>query len=156
MARISSTDVADPFYTVLGHRPEILAAWQGLDQAMMGAGSTLPVALKENVRRALAQDFGCRFCASFGTPPDTPADVQESLALAFVERVTQDHTSVDARTFEVLREEFSEEQIVELCAWICFKLGANTLGAIVGLEPSTEEQRAGYEGWLADQAAATA
>ena len=39
------------------------------------------------VRRALASDLGCRFCASFGSPPAEPADSRESLAIAFAEAI---------------------------------------------------------------------
>jgi alkylhydroperoxidase family enzyme len=144
-----------PMGAILEHRPEIRAAWEALDEALLGAGSTLPVALKENVRRAVAQDFGCRFCGSFGAPPSEPADVQESLAIAFAQLAREDHQSVGPATFATLREEFTDAQIVELCTWVCFKVGSNMLGAMMGLEPSTAEQRSAYEARLAESAAAT-
>jgi alkylhydroperoxidase family enzyme len=145
-----------PSSMILEHRPEIRAAWEALDDALLGAGSTLPVTLKENVRRALATDLGCRYCASFGDPPADPADVAESLAIAFAELAAEDHRSIGAPMFETLREEFTEAQIVELCAWVCFKIGSNMLGAILGLDPSTAEQRREYEAMLADRAGAAA
>jgi len=85
-----------------------------------------------------------------------PADVQESLAIAFAELAKEDHRSIGPAMFATLREEFTDEQIVELCAWVCFKIGSNMLGAILGLDPSTEEQRREYEAMLAERAAATA
>jgi alkylhydroperoxidase family enzyme len=157
MPHIPPTGVeAGPSSQILDHRPEIRVAWEALDDALLGPGSTLPVSLKENVRRALASDLGCRFCASFGSPPAEPADSRESLAIAFAELAAEDHRSIGAPMFETLREEFSDEEIVELCAWVCFKIGSNMLGAILGLDPSTEEQRREYEAMLADRAAATA
>jgi alkylhydroperoxidase family enzyme len=144
-----------PMGAILEHRPEIRAAWESLDAALLGPGSTLPVALKENVRRAVAEDFGCRFCASFGSPPTEPADVRESLAIAFAQLAREDHQSIGPATFEALREEFTDAQIVELCTWVCFKIGSNMLGAMLGLEPSTDEQRSAYEARLAESAAAT-
>ena len=156
MPHIPPTGVeAGPSSQILDHRPEIRVAWEALDDALLGPGSTLPVSLKENVRRALASDLGCRFCASFGSPPAEPADSRESLAIAFAELAAEDHRSIGAPMFETLREEFSDEEIVELCAWVCFKIGSNMLGAILGLDPSTEEQRREYEAMLADRAAAT-
>jgi alkylhydroperoxidase family enzyme len=157
MPHIPPTGVeAGPSSQILDHRPEIRVAWEALDDALLGPGSTLPVSLKENVHRALASDLGCRFCASFGSPPAEPADSRESLAIAFAELAAEDHRSIGAPMFETLREEFSDEEIVELCAWVCFKIGSNMLGAILGLDPSTEEQRREYEAMLADRAAATA
>ena len=69
-----------------------------LDDALLGPGSTLPVSLKENVRRAVATDLGCRYCSSFGAPPTEPADIQESLAIAFAELAAEDHRSIGSAT----------------------------------------------------------
>jgi alkylhydroperoxidase family enzyme len=85
--------------------------------------------------------------------PAEGRDQRESLAIAFAERVLDDPRSVNSATFAVLREDFSDEQIVELCAWICFKLGANVFGAIMGLEPATDAQRAMFAEMLVDQEA---
>ena len=157
MPHIPSTGVeAGPSSQILDHRPEIRAAWDALDDTLLGPDSTLPVSLKENVRRALATDLGCRYCASFGSPPTEPADIQESLAIAFAELAAEDHRSIGAATFETLREEFTEAQIVELCAWVCFKIGSNMLGAMFGLDPSTEDDRREYEAMLAERAVAQA
>jgi alkylhydroperoxidase family enzyme len=152
MPRLAPSDLTpDSFYGTLGLRPELMEAWQNLDQAMMGESSTLPTALKENVRRSLSQGVGCRYCASFGDPPEEPVDQKESLALAFVELVGRDHNAIDDSTFEVLREEFTEEQILELCAWISFKYGANLLGAILKLEPANDSQKGAYEEFLRER-----
>jgi alkylhydroperoxidase family enzyme len=141
----------DRFYALLGRRPEILEAWSRMDEAMMGGSSTLPTGLKEEVRATLAQGIGCRYCASMGQPAEGELDRRASLAVGFAELVAQDHRSVDAKTFDVLREDFSEEEIVELCAWICFKYGANMLGAITGLDPGTPDQIEAYQTWLAGE-----
>jgi alkylhydroperoxidase family enzyme len=151
MPRVPLTDGPDDFYALLGRRPEIKEAWQGLDSAMMGPGSTLTPSLKENVRRALSQGVGCRYCASFGEPSEQPRDRKESLALGFVELVVKDHEAIDDSTFEVLREEFTDDQILELCAWISFKFGANMLGSLTKLEPARDDQKATYEGWLEER-----
>jgi len=118
---------------------------------MMGPESTLSPDFKENVRRALSQEVGCRYCASFGTPREEPHDRKESLALGFAEFVVKDHQSIDDSTFDVLREEFTEEQIVELCAWLCFKYGANMFGSLLRLEPANEDQKSTYEAWLRER-----
>lgn len=150
MARIQLSNVPhDPYYRLLGHRPEILEAWSRLDAAFVDASSTLPAGLKEEARRVLSQKVGCRYCASLGAPGGDADDRRTALAVAFTELVLTDHDAIDDATFDVLREEFSDEQILELCAWLCFKYGSNMLGSILRLEPATPEQAQAYSDWVA-------
>ncbi|MGH3938329.1 MAG: carboxymuconolactone decarboxylase family protein [Pseudonocardiaceae bacterium] len=155
MPRIALKNLPDQAAALLAHRPEILKAWIDLDVALMGRGSTLPTALKENVRVALSDSVGCRYCASLGEYNGVKPDVGESLARAFARQIVDDYKSIDVTNFDALREEFTDEQIVELAAWICFKLAANILGTITALEPATEDQRAGYQAWLKEQVSAS-
>ena len=156
MARLPLSDAPfDPYYRLLGHRPEILEAWSNLDAAFIDGSSTLPASLKEEVRRVLSQEVGCRYCASLGTPGAERQDRREALAVAFMELVLQDHDAIDDATFDVLREEFSDEQILELTAWICFKYGSNMLGSILRLEPATPDQVKSYTDWVASAPAPT-
>lgn len=151
MPRLPHTHTStDAFYSVLANRPEVSAAWAKLDQALLSdPSSTLPTALKEEVRASLAQGIGCRYCATVGGPPQgEEADPRASLASAFAEQVVAANGSIDDAMFDVLREEFSTEEIAELCAWICFKFGANVLGALMKLEPATAEQADAYRSLL--------
>jgi alkylhydroperoxidase family enzyme len=149
VSRVPTSDRSpeDPFYSILGHRPEVLEAWQRLDHVLLGdSSSTLPALLKEEVRRSLAQGIGCAFCASVGgLPQDERPDPKEALAVAFADQVVESRGDVDDSVFDVLREEFDEAQIVELCAWICFKFGANVLGSLMRLDPATAEQAGAYK-----------
>ncbi|UGS39009.1 carboxymuconolactone decarboxylase family protein [Capillimicrobium parvum] len=160
MPRIPAVDTAtldgqlaelaqDPFYGILAHRPEILEAWFRLDKVFFGPSSKLPNELKEEGRRALAQGAGCRLCASFGQPRDEYADRRESLAVTFAQMVLEDHRSIDDRTFDLLREDFTDEEIVELVSWLCFKLGSNVFGSLMRLAPGTEEQIRAYAEFVA-------
>lgn len=155
MSRIEPTDRStDSFYAVLGNRPEIADAWAALDKVLLAdASSTLSTALKEEVRSGLAQGIGCKYCATVGgeVAPEH-ADPRASLAGAFAELVVNNLGQVDDSMFDVLRGEFNSEEIVELCAWICFKFGANILGALVKLDPATEEQSSAYRELLDDAA----
>ena len=145
---------ADPFYGILAHRPEILRSWNALDVAFFGPSSLVDNHLKEEARRTLAQGVGSRFCASLGTPrPDHP-DAREALAVAFAELVATDHHQIDDSTFAVLREEFSDAEIVELVSWICFKLGSNIFGALMKLAPATPAEVDGYAAFVAGEPAA--
>ena len=141
--------VDDPFYGILANRPEILSAWAELDKAFFGPSSKIPNAIKEEGRRTLAQDVGCVFCASLGEPRPDHMDARESLAVALADQIAHDHKQIDAATFEALREEFSDEEIVELMSWLCFKLGSNIFGALMQLSPATEQEVAGYAEFVA-------
>ena len=155
MTRITLSSIdADPYYRMLGNRPEILAAWADLDKAMLGASSKVSVGVKEEARRALAQNVGCAFCATVGGKPSTGhSDPRTSLAVALANQIATDYTQIDDSTFEALRTQFSNEEIVELLAWLCFKYGSNLLGALVKLDPATSEEMVGYEKFIHSQAA---
>jgi len=146
----------DPFYNLLAHRPDILRAWNELDKVFFGSTSTVDNGIKEEARRTLALGLGCRFCASLGTPSDAHPDAKEALAVAFAELVEKDHREVDASAFDALREEFSDEQIVELVSWICFKYGSNMFGALMRLAPASDEQVKGYADFVAAGAVTSA
>jgi alkylhydroperoxidase family enzyme len=155
MARVSLSKIdADPYYRMLGNRPEILGAWSGLDKAMLGVSSKLSVDIKEEARRALAQNVGCAFCATLGgKPSDSHSDPRMSLAVAVANQIATDYSQIDDSTFEALRTHFSNEEIVELLAWLCFKYGSNLLGALVKLDPATSEEMVGYDKFIHSQAA---
>jgi alkylhydroperoxidase family enzyme len=145
---------ADPYYRMLGNKPEILAAWGNLDKAMLGPSSKVSVDIKEEARRALAQNVGCAFCATVrGTPSESHSDPRMSLAVAVANQIATDYTQIDDSTFEALRKEYSNEEIVELLAWLCFKYGSNLLGALVKLDPATSNEMVGYNKFIHSQAA---
>jgi alkylhydroperoxidase family enzyme len=139
----------DPFYNVLAHRPEILEAWAHLDKVFFGATSKVANGTKEEARRTLAQGVGCALCASLGTPRPEHSDPKEALAVAFAEMLATDHRQIDEGTFEVLRQEFTDAEIVELVSWLCFKYGSNMLGALMKLAPATAQQIEGYAEFVA-------
>ena len=59
--------------------------------------------------------------------------------------VAEDRASVDERTFDVLREEFTEDEIVELIAFISFVcVGGQTFGNLMDVEPATESEQETY------------
>ena len=139
----------DPWYSRLAYRSDILRPWAELDQVFFGATSLVDNEIKEEARRTLARGAGCVFCASLGQPRAEHPSRKEELAAAYAELISNDHRQVDAGTFAVLREEFTDAEIVELTAWICFKLGSNIFGALMGLDPATPEQIKGYEDFVA-------
>ena len=133
---------------VLGRQPEILRAYAALDSTVRFHGS-LPLELKEAVRRATAGEIGCAYCQSLGAPR-TDLDAREALAVAFAQTVAQDPSAVSDGQFDVLREEFSEAEIVELVAFICLiAISGQMFGAVMGLEATSTEEAVEYQNVLA-------
>lgn len=61
MARVSYSQLGStPFRRMVGHNPELLDAFQQLDRAITQQLS-LPAELREEVRRHLAYENGCRY-----------------------------------------------------------------------------------------------
>jgi alkylhydroperoxidase family enzyme len=129
---------------IMKRRPEIAGAWSKLSDTVRFTG-LLPTELKEAVRASTAGLVGCEFCASVGDGPPKDPDTRTSLAIAVAQLIVEDHGSVDEKTFVVLREEFSEEEIVELLALICIVcIGGQTFGSVTGVEASDEQEAEGY------------
>jgi alkylhydroperoxidase family enzyme len=129
---------------VMGRRPDILRAFGRLDTTIRFKG-LLPLELKEAVRRATAGGVGCEYCASLGEPVEA-SDTRTSLAVGFAELVAADPAGLSDAMFDVLREEFSEEEIVELVAWITLvSISGQMFGAVMGLEAASPEEAASYQ-----------
>jgi alkylhydroperoxidase family enzyme len=140
----------------MGHRPELLEAWENLKHALLGPSSTLSPQLKEEVRRTLAQRTGCQFCASLGLPAGDHATRSESLAVAFADAVAQDHNAISDAQVNLLLDEFTVPQIVELLIWISFEYAGQMFGCLIGDEPATAEQKRAFAAAVAAAADASA
>ena len=135
---------------VTGQRPELLQAWENLKDAFVGPSATLSPHLKEEVRRTLAQRTGCRFCASLGQPAGTHADRQESLAVAFADAAARDHTAISGAQVQLLSEEFTAPQIVELLMWISFEYAGQMFGCLIADEPATAAEKQAFAASIAN------
>jgi alkylhydroperoxidase family enzyme len=157
MTRIPLSDVGTfKGDRMLGNRPELLQAWGDLEQVLVGPSSTLPPELKEQVRRTLAQEAGCEFCASLGRPDRDISDVRTSLAVGFAQMAAADHKEISDAQIQVLLDEFTVEQTVELLTYICFKFAGQMLGSLMGNEAATEQEREQFAAWVAAQPAPVA
>lgn len=135
---------------VLGRRPEVLKAFGRLDGTMRFRG-LLPMELLEAVRRTTAGEIGCAYCASLGEPPTDIADRRTSLAVGFAQFVAQAPAEITDRQFDVLREDFTEEEIVELVAYICMVcIAGQMFGAVMRLEPASTSEADAYQNVLAE------
>jgi alkylhydroperoxidase family enzyme len=149
MPRIPLSDLGNTTAErILGHRPQLLKAWENLKQALVGPSSTLPPHLKEEVRRTLAEHTGCQYCASLGMPAIRPLNQKESSAVAFAQAVAVDHTAISDAQVKILFDEFTIPQIVELLTWISFEHAGQMLGSLIGDEPATADEREAFAAWL--------
>jgi alkylhydroperoxidase family enzyme len=151
MARIAPAELegnavqASLLAGVLGRRPEILKAFGRLDATVRFHG-LLPTSLKESIRRATAEQVGCDYCRSLGTYQPNPEDRRESLAVAFAQLIAEDPKQITDEQFDVLREDFSEEEIVELVAYTCFiAIAGQLFGATMDLEPAPAAEVEAYQ-----------
>jgi hypothetical protein len=150
MPRIPSSTVGTTTSDrVMGHRPELLQAWENLKHAFLGPGATLSAQLKEEVRRTLAQRTGCQLCAWLGQPAEAHANRQESLAVAFGDAVAQDHTAVSGAQVQLLLDEFTIPQIVELLMWISFEYAGQMFGCLIDDEPATADEKRAFAAAIA-------
>ena len=100
------------------------------------------------MRRATADEVGCAYCASLaqGEAARSAIDSREALAVAFARMVAEDPAAITDGQFDVLREEFAEEEILELVAFICFvAIAGQMFGAVMGLEPASAEEASAYQ-----------
>lgn len=135
MPRIAySTQGSTPFQQLLGHNEEVTKHWGKLELAFYQNG-LLSAELKEQVRRTLAFGNGCEYCQAKGKPALSHEDERTGLAVAFAELFVKDRDSINDRQFDVLREVFTEVEIAELCAYICFTTGSQLFGALMDLKP---------------------
>ncbi|MBY6276133.1 carboxymuconolactone decarboxylase family protein [Symbiobacterium thermophilum] len=141
MARISfSLHGETPFQRLLGHNRQIMELWNQLGD-LLGADGTLSAELKEQVRRTLAQKNGCEYCQAKGKPEPHLFDKKTSLAVGFAEVFLKQRDAIDESTFSILKEEFSDQEISELCAFICFTTASQYFGAMMNLKPNENLER---------------
>ncbi|WP_336883638.1 carboxymuconolactone decarboxylase family protein [Priestia koreensis] len=139
MPRISfSTNGDTPFQQLLGHNPSIMEAWNSLGTNLEGDGC-LSAPLKEQVRRVLAQQNGCEYCKAKGKPDPQSYEEKTAIAVGFAEVFLKQRGQIEDSIFTILKDTFNEQEISELCAFICFTTASQYFGSILSLEPQNEE-----------------
>jgi len=135
MARISvSENGATPFQQLLGHNMEIMEKWAALEEAFLTSPAFSPE-LKEEVRRALAFLNNCPYCMAKGKPSENLTDKKSRCAVKAAHALSQGEVSVD-EVFEDLKSAFTDKEISELAAYICFISACQKSGAFLDLQPS--------------------
>lgn len=136
MARISFSSVGNtPFEQLLGHNPEILTRWTDLENSFF-TSARLSAELREEVRRTLAYSNGCQYCMAKGKPAEKHSDPQIFKAAEFAKMIAIDHRKITDSDITALADEFSQDEISELCAFICFIIACQKFGAILDLKPT--------------------
>lgn len=134
MARIVESNLGEtPFQRLLGHNQQVMGAWVSLGEVLEKDG-LLSAALKEQVRRTLAQGNGCEYCKAKGKPEPDQFNEKIAIAVGFAEVFLKMRGQIEESAFKILRECFSEEEISELCAFIAFSSASQYFGAMMKLE----------------------
>jgi alkylhydroperoxidase family enzyme len=132
---------------VMAHQPELAKALVGFAGAMW-AGATLPRRMLELVRLRIAFHNQCRSCMGIRYQSavedgldegavcslEKPFEAQdlsarEKAAIAYADISATNHFAIDEDTFDTLRQQFTEAEIVELGMFIAYFIGFGRLGA---------------------------
>lgn len=134
MTRIElSSNGNSPFEKLIGHNKIILEKWIELENALFQE-TELDLNILEQIRRTIAFENGCEYCMVKGGKPNySKEDKKISSACAFAQLFAIDHKSINEKHFEVLREDFTEKQISELCSFVSFITACQKLGNIYNL-----------------------
>jgi len=135
MAKINfSNEGATPFEQLLGYNKEIMKSWINLEIDFLQS-TTFDYELKEEVRRTLANNNGCKYCMAKGKPSEDIEDKKIIMATKVADMISK-NISLSEKTFRDLNELFSEKEISELFALICFFTASQKFGFLFDLEPS--------------------
>lgn len=127
---------ATPFQQLLGHNENMMRAWSSLGDLLEG-DELLSSELKEQVRRTLAQVNGCEYCKAKGKPDPTTYDEKTSIAVGFADVFLKVKGEVPSSIIDVVKHSFTDEEISELFAFICFTTAQQYFGALMKLEPTS-------------------
>ncbi len=143
-SRISpSGQPGNVFEQVMSHCPGAMAKWWDLECELRFDGLIEPE-IKEEIRRSMAPEVGCQFCASLAPVKDEYVNPRESLAVAYAMLLAKDPRDIDDEVFTVLREEFTEPEIVELTLWSLFMIASQAFGAVLKIPAASDEEITSY------------
>lgn len=139
MAYISYSENGENSLTrLLGHNPVLLKNWMTLLDSFYES-CAIDRNLQEEVRRAVAYQMGCAYCMSHGCPTQVIEDVKTKEAVDFAKKVMQTQRQITEQDIAVLKEHFSDREIAELSAFICYGIGLARFGAVLNVDVSIEK-----------------
>ena len=131
------------FEQIISNGPNAMARWWSLEEELRFNG-LVDSDIKGEVRRAMAPEAGCKFCASLAPAKDSYPTARESLAVAYSLMLARDPKDLDDSVFDVLREEFSDPEIVELTMWALFMYASQAFGAALRVPAADDEEKVAY------------
>ena len=143
MTRIELSDYGNsPFEKLIGHNKIVLDKWTDLEVALFSE-TKLDKNLLEQVRRTVAFENECEYCmVKAGKPNFDLNEKRISSATAFAQLFAIDHKSINDKHFDILREEFTEQEISELCSFTSFITACQKLGRIYNLTENYQQNKA--------------
>jgi len=134
MAMISfSSNGSTPFQQLLGYNKRILEKWVSLEECIYGSDTFSPELIEE-VRRTLAFNNGCEYCKAKGAPSKNVMDARTQTAVRLA-NLSGNTTHISDDEFHALKEVFTDSEISELLALICFITACQRFGALLSLGP---------------------
>lgn len=135
MAKITfSQEGLTPFQQLLGYNKYIMEKWTSLEECFFNS-NTFTHKLKEEVRRTLVFNNGCQYCMSKGKPSNEITDSKILIATKIADIISKNQL-IDNEYFNRLKREFSDNEVSELLALICFITASQKFGALLDLQPS--------------------
>lgn len=131
-----SQNGSTPFQQLLGHNKDILERWTSLEECFYYS-NTFSAELKEEVRRTLAFNNGCEYCKAKGVPSNSIIDSRTQMATRIADLSSKEPHISDGE-FSALKEIFTESEISELLALICFITACQRFGALLNLMPNCQ------------------
>ncbi len=132
---------SSPFEKLIGHNKIVLDKWNELEIALF-TETKLDKNLMEQVRRTIAFENECEYCmVKAGKPDFSTNDKKISSATAFAQLFAIDHKSISSSHFDILREEFTEQEISELCSFISFITACQKLGRVYNLTEEYQQNK---------------
>ncbi|MEL7657380.1 MAG: carboxymuconolactone decarboxylase family protein [Bacillota bacterium] len=128
-----SQNGSTPFQLLLGHNKNILEKWASLEECLFSS-NTFSSELKEEVRRTLAFHNGCEYCKAKGIPSEIIMDQRIQTAIHAAD-ISCEKIHMSNDEFSLLKEVFTDSEISELLALICFITACQRFGALLNLGP---------------------
>ena len=90
----------------------------------------------------IAFENECEYCMVKAGKPKFGTDEKKiSSATAFAQLFVIDHKSINDKHFDILREEFTEQEISELCSFISFITACQKLGRVYNLTEEYQQNK---------------
>lgn len=134
MPRIKFSNYGNsPFEKLIGHNEKLLDKWNELEIVLF-TDTSLSNELLEQVRRTIAFENECEYCMVKGGRADKNINDEKTiLATGFAQICVTNHKDINDKHFNLLKEQFTDKEISELCTFISFISSSQKLGRVYNL-----------------------